>query len=103
MFCNRIWEYGIASLVFSVWLSRTDLVELNGVEFGALLGQKCLGLLAVRAVGFGEDGDRVLVDDGLHLGLGGGHCGGAGGAVEKAREEGYGCGVGSPARRGSAV
>lgn len=34
----------------------TDLVELKGVEFGAGLGQKLLGGLAVGAVGLREDG-----------------------------------------------
>ena len=71
---------------------RTNLVQLNRVELGARFGQQLLGRLAVGAVGFGEDGDGVLVDDGLDLCLCGGHGCGAVGAAEEAREEGYGCG-----------
>lgn len=55
---------------------RTNLVELDGVELCAAVAQKLLGLAAVWAVRLGEDGDGVLVDDGLDLGLCGGHGGG---------------------------
>ncbi|KAL6166605.1 hypothetical protein ACJQWK_07947 [Exserohilum turcicum] len=68
--------------------ARTDLVELDGVELCAALAQQLLGLAAVWAVRLGEDGDGVLVDDGLDLCLGSGHCGGRGGAREEVAQEG---------------
>ena len=83
----------------SVWVGvcelRTDLVQFDGVEFRARVGEQLLGVLAVRAVGLAEDGDGVLVDDGLDFCLCGGHCGGGGaaGAAEEAADEGgNGCG-----------
>jgi len=69
-----------------------DLIQLNGVVLCAGLAQQRLGRLAVRAVGLGEDGDGVLVDDALGLCLCGGHTCGAGGAGEEAGEEGNGGG-----------
>lgn len=63
------------------------MVQLNGEELCATLAQELLCLAAVRAVGLAEDGDGVLIDDGLDFGLGGRHGGGAGGAVKEAREE----------------
>lgn len=81
--------------MFRVLLSvRTNLVQLDREELGSAVAQQLLGGLAVWAVALAEDGDGVLVDDGLHLGLCGGHGGGAVGATEEAREEGYGCGWG---------
>ena len=86
----------------------TNLVELEGVELGAGLGEQLLGGLAVRAVRLGEDGWRVLVfapqqqlplrrkvkhtnavlvDDVLSLGLCGRHAGGTGRAGEEASYE----------------
>lgn len=67
---------------------RTDLVQLDGVELGALVAQQLLRLATVGAVRLGEDRDRVLVDDGLDLGLCSGHGGWAGGAAEEAADEG---------------
>jgi hypothetical protein len=69
----------------------TNLVQLNGVKLRARFGQQLLRGIAVWAVALGEDGDRVLVDDGLDFGLGGGHVGGRGAREERAQER-YGCG-----------
>jgi len=77
-------------------VSRTNLVQLDGEEFRTAVTEQLLCLAAVGTVGLGEDGDGVLVDDGLDFGLCGGHGGGAGGAVEEAGEEGYGCGSRGP-------
>ncbi|KAB8343264.1 hypothetical protein FH972_022852 [Carpinus fangiana] len=52
------------------------------------LAQQALRGLAVGAVALGEDGDGIVVDDALGLGLCGGHAGGAGGAREEAAEDG---------------
>jgi hypothetical protein len=72
---------------------RTDLVQLDSVKLRPSVREQFLRLVAVRAIALGEDGDGVLVDDGLHFGLGGGHCGGRGGAAKEAAEEGgNGCG-----------
>ena len=68
--------------------SHTDLVKLKDVGLCAHLAEEALSGLAVRAVGLGEDGDGVLVDDGLDLGLCSGHCGGRGGAREEVTQEG---------------
>jgi len=73
-----------------------NLVQLDGEEFRTAVTEQLLCLAAVGTVGLGEDGDGVLVDDGLDFGLCGGHGGGAGGAVEEAGEEGYGCGSRGP-------
>lgn len=70
------------------------LVQLDGVELCARVGQKLLRGAAVGAVRLREDGDGVLVDDGLDFGLGGGHGCWAGGAGEEVPQERYGCGVG---------
>lgn len=79
--------------IYCVGFIHTNLVQLNGVELGTLVAQQLLCLAAVGAVRFREDGDGVLVDDGLNLGLCGGHCGWTGGAAEEAAdEEGNGCG-----------
>ena len=79
--------------IVSLVAERTDLVELDDVGLCALLAEEGLCGLAVRAVGLGEDGHGVLVDDALHLCLGGGHCGRRGGAAEEAAEDGgNGCG-----------
>lgn len=51
-------------------LALTDLIQLDNVRLDAQLGKQRLGRLAVRAPGFGEDGDGVLVDDALRLRLG---------------------------------
>jgi hypothetical protein len=72
---------------------RTDLVQLNRIELGTALAQKLLCLAAVGAVALAEDGDGVLVNDGLDLGLCGGHGGGRGGAREVAAQEGNGGGL----------
>lgn len=71
---------------------HTDLVKLDNEGFDAQLAQELLGSLAVRAVTLGEDGDGVLVDDRLSLGLCSRHGAGAWGAVEEACEEGNGGG-----------
>lgn len=71
---------------------HTYLVQLDGEKLGAAVRQQLLRLPAVRAVRLGEDGDGVLVDDGLHFCLGGRHGGGAGGAREEVAEEGNGGG-----------
>lgn len=64
---------------------HTDLVELEGVVLGAERREELLGGLAVRAVGLGEDGDGIVVDDVLGLGLCGGHgCGTRGSSKEAA-------------------
>ena len=52
---------------------RTDEIQFQHLEFGARFAEKLLRGLAVRTVGFGEDGDGVVVDDLLGFGLGGGH------------------------------
>jgi hypothetical protein len=61
----------------------TNLIELDGVEVGAQLSKRRLGGLAVRAVGFAEHSDGVVVDDALGFGLCGGHCAWACGAREE--------------------
>jgi hypothetical protein len=68
-------------------MSHTDLVELDDVRLDAQLAQQLLRSLAVRAVALGEDGDGILVDNGLRLGLCCRHGAGTWGAVEEAREE----------------
>lgn len=72
--------------------SHTNLIQLDGIELCAARAQQLLRLAAVRAVALAEDGDGVLVDDGLDLCFCGGHGGGAVGPREEAREEGYGGG-----------
>jgi hypothetical protein len=72
---------------------RTNLIQLNRIKLCAALAQQLLRLATVRAVALAEDGDGVLVNDALDLGLGGGHGGGRGGAREVAAQEGNGCGV----------
>jgi hypothetical protein len=72
----------------------TNLIQLNSIELGALLAQQLLGRTAVGAVALAEDGDWVLVDDGLDLCLGGGHGGWRVGAREEAANEGNGVGWG---------
>jgi len=62
---------------------HTNLVQLDGVELGALLAQQLLGGFAVRAVALAEDGDGVVVDDLLRFGLGGGNHGGRYGGAEE--------------------
>ena len=47
----------------------TNLVELDDVWLDAHLAQRGLGGLAVWAVALGEDGDGIVVDDALCLGL----------------------------------
>jgi hypothetical protein len=54
-----------------------DLVQLDGVELCARLGEQLLGGFAVGAVGLGEDGDGVLWRGGVLVGCG--------------RERGCGC------------
>lgn len=54
---------------------RTDLIQLNSIKLGTAIAQQLFRSFAVWAVGFGEDGDGVLVDDGLDFGFCGGHCG----------------------------
>jgi hypothetical protein len=78
----------------------TNLVELDSEELCALVAQQLLCLAAVGAVALGEDGDGILVDDGLDLCLCGGHCGGTGSAREVAAQEENGGGVGVGVREG---
>lgn len=70
-----------------------DLVELDGIELGAGLGEELLRGAAVRAVRLAEDGDGVLVDDALDFGLGCGHGGWRGGAREEVTQERNGGGL----------
>jgi len=75
---------------------RTDLVQLENLVVGAELGQQLLAGFAVRAVALAEDGDAVVVDDALGLGLGGGHACWTGwsGEGEEGSDEGRNCGGG---------
>jgi hypothetical protein len=75
------------------YLLRTNLIQLDSIKLCAALAQQLLGLAAVWAVALAEDGDGVLVNDGLDLGLCGGHGGGRGGAREVAAQEGNGGGL----------
>lgn len=52
-------------------VALTDLIQLDNVRLDAQLAQQGFGRLTVRTPGFGEDGDGVLVDDGLRFRLGG--------------------------------
>ena len=56
--------------------THTDLIQLNRKKLRALLTQQRLRLVAIRAVTLAEYRDGVFVNDGLNLGLCGGHCGG---------------------------
>ena len=64
------------------------MIQLKHLVLCADAAQQLLGRLAVGAVALAEDGDGVVVDDALGLGLCGGHGAGAWGAVEEAGEEG---------------
>jgi hypothetical protein len=74
------------------------LIQLHQEIFvwaAELVVQEGLGGAAVGAVGFAEDDDGVVVDDGLGFGFGGRHGGGGGaceGCEEAADEGSYGCG-----------
>jgi len=70
-----------------------DLIELNGEKLGALLREELLGRAAVGAVGFGEDGDGVVVDDALCFCACRGHGSRGGAAGEELAEEGNCCGL----------
>lgn len=76
--------------------SLTDLVQLENLKVGAELGQELLAGLAVRAVALAEDGDAVVVDDVLGLGLCGGHACWTGwsGEGKEGSDEGRYCGGG---------
>lgn len=56
--------------------SLTNLVQLKRCEVRAEFVQQLLAGNAVGAVALGEDDNAVLVDEGLSLGLSGGHGGG---------------------------
>jgi len=64
-----------------------NLIELDGIEAGAEFRKKLLGLSAVRTVRLAEDGDSVVVDDALSLGLCGRHGCWAVGALEEVAKE----------------
>lgn len=66
----------------TAWERHTDLIKLNDVELGSGIAEELLRGAAVRAVALAEDGDGVLVDDGLNLLLCGGHGAWADGAPE---------------------
>jgi hypothetical protein len=72
---------------------RTNLIQLNSIKLCTALAQQLLCLATVRAVALAEDGNGVLVNNGLDLGLCGGHGGGRGGAREVAAQEGNGGGL----------
>lgn len=57
-------------------MGPTNLVQLNLEVFSILVVEQRLGRTAVGAVGFAEDNDAVLIDDGLGFGLCGRHGGG---------------------------